>query len=190
MGEEISKPIKRYISKDTELRFLNAFARTMNVSLACKQAGLKSTGNLYDQRKVDPELARKWQEIEDQKLDELEEHIWNDAKDHREDRKWVLSRRRPDKWSEKRTVAGKMEIHKTVDVTLLTTKELQQIAAQEIEEAEYEESDSRPPRALPGGGATPDYGPAEGSGDSPDDPPTEADSQDNVGAGDSGEAGS
>ena len=117
--------------------FLECLQRVgMNVSKACREAGVgKST--VYLERQRNPDFAAQWQEVEDSLLDELEEHQFRDARVNPEDRRWVLSRRRKARWSERQQVqaAGAGEgllAGGQVDVKELSDAQLQAIVKEHL----------------------------------------------------------
>ena len=127
---------KSHLSKAKAEAFLSKLGEVMDVTATAKMIGLKSARALYAERKANPEFAERWKEIEDARLDQLEALQWQAALEHREDRRWVLSRRRQGQWSEKHTVGGRVEVEHTVNIKELSTEDLQRIASQAVE-AEY-----------------------------------------------------
>jgi hypothetical protein len=129
------KPIshKRGISVEKEKKFLAALRTTkMNVTQAAKLAGLKGASGLYRHRAQDLEFAERWAEIEDEILDALEEAQYRDAEVKPEDRRYVLSRRRARRWSEKAALAVAVQSVTSLPmkpIEELTDDELLQIAA-------------------------------------------------------------
>ena len=121
------------VSKAKVESFLEKLRECMDVTAAAKMVGLKSPRSLYAERQANPEFAERWKEIEDERLDQLEALQWQAALEHREDRRWILSRRRPSQWSEKHTVGGKVEVEHTINGKELTTDELHKIAAKAVE---------------------------------------------------------
>jgi len=127
-------PSNRYrkLSKVKADRFLVALEEcAMNVSAACLQAKV-SRSKVYAQREVDPDFRSDWQEVEDKLLDELEEKQWKDARVNPEDRRWVLARRRKQRWSAstEHTVSG--EVSHTHTIEALPTAQLEQILASHL----------------------------------------------------------
>ena len=123
-------PRTQFVSKARQEKFLEAFARTLNVSQAAREIGIHyGSSVLYSQKRADEEFRERWDAIEQSRLDELEALQWKAALEFREDRRWVLSRRRPNKWSERHTtVGGKVEIEHTVNLKELSREELLRIA--------------------------------------------------------------
>ena len=88
------------ISRETQEVFLHHFAQTMNVSESARRAGLKSPRAIQRERESNPKFAEEWELIEEGKLDQLEAAVWQDALEHKEDRRWVLSKLRK-RWCNK-----------------------------------------------------------------------------------------
>jgi len=98
--------LKRSLSPEREEKFLAALRTTkMNVTAACRVAGMKGTGAVYTHRRQDPEFAEKWLAVEEEILDTLEEAQYRAAEEKAEDRRFVLARRRAKRWSEKAALA-------------------------------------------------------------------------------------
>jgi len=147
------KPIshKRGVSVEKEEKFLAALRTTkMNVTQAAKLAGLKSASGLYRHRAQDLEFAERWAEIEDEILDALEEAQYRDAEVKPEDRRYVLSRRRAKRWSEKAALAVAVQstagLQKPIEE--LTDDELLQIAAAGTQLLGEDAGDDRPVEAT------------------------------------------
>ena len=148
-------PQRRAISEEKEKKFLEHLkTMEMNVSAAARAAGLKGTGGLYRHRRDNPEFAERWAEIEDEILDGLEEDQYRDAKTRSEDRRYVLSRRRAKRWSEKAAIAvavGPTDAVPQKPIGELTDDDLMAIAASAgamLGPAEQNERDGR--RAVEG----------------------------------------
>ena len=122
---------RSYLATSTQDAFLEALKkRRLNVSAACRSIGLGSTSAVYEQRKVDPEFAARWLEVEQEILDALEEKQLEAAEKGNEDRRWVLSRRRPSRWSERSAHLFKAQIEHRVTVEELSREELLRIVAE------------------------------------------------------------
>ena len=108
--------------------FLRELAKSnLNVTKAAHAAGLRSTGGLYLDRKANSAFAERWQQIEDELLDELEAHHYRDALERPEDRRWVLSRRRRGRWGDRQQVAveGDIEhVHSVREIPMAQLEEL------------------------------------------------------------------
>ena len=120
---------RNFLTPDNQTAFLLALAdRKLNVTAACRAAGLASTSGVYEQRKIDPEFARRWQEIEEELLDSFEEKQMEAAERGNEDRRWVLSRRRAGRWSERNAhLSVKAEVEHRVSVKELSREDLMRI---------------------------------------------------------------
>jgi|3_EtaG_2_1085321.scaffolds.fasta_scaffold00658_2 hypothetical protein len=131
-------PGHQRVSQARKEKFLVALAKTMNVAAAAKLIGMPyGPAALYEQRAADPEFKKRWEEVENLKLDELEALQWKAALEHREDRRWVLSRRRPGKWSEKHTHGGKVEVEHTLNIKQMSRDDLLKIAQAGAVQADY-----------------------------------------------------
>ena len=63
---------KNYVAperQDTFLRYLRA--HKLNVTAACRSTGLAGTGGVYLQRRCDEDFRQKWEQVEDEALDQL-----------------------------------------------------------------------------------------------------------------------
>jgi len=121
---------KHYVAAEKKERFLQELRDGgMNVTAACKKAGISSTAGIYSERRVDPAFARAWKEIEEALLDHLEELQYKSALERPEDRRWVLARRRPRAWSEKKQTLVNGEVRVGVSVRDMTDEELLAIIA-------------------------------------------------------------
>ena len=92
---------KNYVAperQETFLRFLRA--HKLNVTAACRSTGLAGTGGVYLQRRCDEDFRQRWEQVEDEFLDQLEEHQFRAAGENSADRRWTLRRRRPVRWTE------------------------------------------------------------------------------------------
>lgn len=127
---------KQYVSVPKKEAFLVALRETgLNVSAACRKAGIASTAGVYTQRKLDPVFAQQWQEIEEELLDHLEELQFKSALERPEDRRWVLARLRP-KFSEHRHthITGEVAVRSMRE---LSDSELEALIARGRVEGEY-----------------------------------------------------
>ena len=92
---------KNYVAperQDTFLRYLRA--HKLNVTAACRSTGLAGTDGVYLQRRCDEDFRQRWEQVEDEFLDQLEEHQFRAAQENSTDRRWTLRRRRPVRWTE------------------------------------------------------------------------------------------
>ena len=81
-----------WVAPKKRASFLRELAKSnLNVTKAAHAAGLRSTGGLYLDRKANSAFAVRWQQIEDELLDELEAHQYRDALERPEDRRWGLA---------------------------------------------------------------------------------------------------
>ena len=81
-----------WVAPEKRAKFLRELTKSnLNVTKAAHAAGLRSTGGLYLDKKANSEFAERWQEIEDELLDELEVHQYRDARKRPEDRRWGLA---------------------------------------------------------------------------------------------------
>jgi hypothetical protein len=100
---------KNYISPERQQTFLRYLkAHTLNVTAACRSAGLAGTSGVYLQRRSDEAFRRHWEEVEEEVLDELESLQWNAAQGSSRDRRWTLNRRRPTRWTERPQIASQV----------------------------------------------------------------------------------
>jgi hypothetical protein len=76
---------------------------------------------------MDPEFKAQVDAIKDGHLDQLEQAQWEDAKIRPEDRRWVLSRQRPEEWSEKKNIAHTGKIEHTHRLEQMTDEQLEEI---------------------------------------------------------------
>ena len=121
------------LSRDRQQKFLQELRRTrLNVSAAAKRSGLSSPGACYMQRKSDPDFAEEWAQVEAELLDELQEKTFEAATRESVDRRWVLSRRRPDRWARKTAVGESIDHHQ--DIRDMTDDELVAIVQRGVEE--------------------------------------------------------
>ena len=118
------------ISRESQEVFLHHFAQTMNVSESARRAGLKSPRAVQRERESNPKFAEEWELIEEGKLDQLEAAVWQDALDHKEDRRWVLSKLRK-RWADKKKVEG--VINHNVDIKALSKADLLKIIGRHVE---------------------------------------------------------
>ena len=118
------------ISREKQEVFLHHFAQTMNVSQSARKAGLKSPREVQRERESNPKFAEEWEMIEESKLDQLEAELWKDALEHKEDRRWVLSKLRK-RWADKKKVEG--VINHNVDIKSLSKADLLKIVGRPVE---------------------------------------------------------
>lgn len=75
-------------------RFLAQLAKTPNVSKAARAAGI-SRSEAYKRKNRDPEFAQAWDDLEEESLDDLEEHMRaNRAMDSDKVAMWLLEKKR------------------------------------------------------------------------------------------------
>ena len=123
------------LSPARQKKFLEALKETkMNVTAAARKSGLTSPVACYMQRKADPDFAEQWADIETELIDALEEQEFRDAKRASADRHWVLARRRPERWAQKRQTAIDGVIEHRHEIRDMTDKELMAIVAKGVEE--------------------------------------------------------
>ena len=84
--------------------FLQVFAATGNVAKAAKAACVRPSAAYYA-RNTCQEFAGAWIQAELDARFHLEGKVYEDAENNPENAKWILSRRFPDVWGEKRTVS-------------------------------------------------------------------------------------
>ncbi len=94
------------------------------MTAACRATGLAGTAGVYLQRKSDENFRKRWEDVVDQVLDDLEERQWQAAESNTTDRRWVLNRRHPDRW------VKPIEEEIKAEVSSLTDEELERIIAQ------------------------------------------------------------
>ena len=126
------------LSRDRQQKFLQELRRTrLNVSAAAKRSGLSSPGACYMQRKSDPDFAQEWAQVENEMLDELQEKTFEAATRDSVDRHWVLSRRRPDRWTQKRKTPIE-DANQHHDIRDMTDEELMAIVQRGVEEGDLD----------------------------------------------------
>ena len=108
--------IENLVSKDKQDAFIEALRdRNLNVTAAAKLAEVDKS-NIYKQRKYSEEFAKAWAEVEEELMDDLEEDQFRAAKKEGQDRRYILSRRRGQRWSEKQAIASKVTVeHRRAD---------------------------------------------------------------------------
>tara|TARA_R100001244_G_scaffold127170_1_gene97688 strand:- start:669 stop:1070 length:402 start_codon:yes stop_codon:yes gene_type:complete len=108
--------IENLVSKDKQDAFIEALRdRKLNVTAAAKLAEVDKS-NIYKQRKYSEEFAKAWAEVEEELIDDLEEDQFRAAKKEGQDRRYILSRRRGQRWSEKQAIASKITVeHRRAD---------------------------------------------------------------------------
>ena len=117
---------KNYVAperQETFLRFLRA--HKLNVTAACRSTGLAGTGGVYLQRRCDEDFRQRWEQVEDEFLDQLEEHQFRAAGENSTDRRWTLRRRRPVRWTESKQ--GETQTDVAPDVAGLSDEALMRI---------------------------------------------------------------
>ena len=130
---------RNYVAAEKKARFLEALRESgLNVTAACKKAGIASRAGVYTQRAVDLDFAQQWSAIEEELLDTLEELQYKEALVRGEDRRWVLARLRP-KFSERRHthITGEVAVRSVRD---MSDEELEMILARgrvAVEPADY-----------------------------------------------------
>jgi hypothetical protein len=96
---------RNYVAPERQAVFLRHLqSARLNVSAACRSTGLAGTAGGYLQRKTDPAFRQCWEEVEAEVLDSLEEHQFKAAQNNAINRRFVLSRRRSERWSNTQTV--------------------------------------------------------------------------------------
>ena len=120
---------RNYVAAEKKARFLEALRESgLNVTAACKKAGIASRAGVYTQRAVDLDFAQQWSAIEEELLDTLEELQYKEALVRGEDRRWVLARLRP-KFSERRHTHITGEVTVGLDVRSMSDAELEALIA-------------------------------------------------------------
>ena len=103
--------------------FLTAFRVHGVASAAARTAGVQRT-TVYERRNNNPEFAALWAEAEQDAIDAIELAVWNAviAEGDMQTGRWILSRRRPEKWGDKMALehsgpdGGPIEVEHQVDV--------------------------------------------------------------------------
>ena len=95
------------------------------MTAACRSTGLAGTGGVYLQRRCDEDFRQRWEQVEDEFLDQLEEHQFRAAQENSTDRRWTLRRRRPVRWTESKQVETQTDV--APDVAGLSDEELMRI---------------------------------------------------------------
>lgn len=115
-----------YLSQETRDKVIKHYAKTLNLAKAAKLCGI-TRGAISSERKINPEFDQMMQEILDAELDTLEEEQHQAAHERSDDRRFVLTRRRPDVWSEKKQTQVSGHISVGHHVRDLTDSELEAI---------------------------------------------------------------
>jgi hypothetical protein len=121
--------VRNFVAPDRQKTFLR-FLRThlLNVTAACRSSGLAGTASAYLQRRNDEDFRRRWEQIEEEVLDQLESSQWRAAKEDSTDRRWTLKRRRATRWSERRQISPTASTTEQCDVVHLSDEDLIRIA--------------------------------------------------------------
>jgi hypothetical protein len=143
MTKEIVRRTTNALSRPRQEKFLQALEeKRMNVSAACRKAGI-ATSTAYHQRRMDESFAAEWQVIEDNLLDHLEEHEWKEAETDGKSRRWIMTRLRPDRWGDHKTTKVEGTVKHVHSVKELDDDQLKEIVRRGIQEgaidAEYAE---------------------------------------------------
>jgi hypothetical protein len=123
-GAAVRRPIFRenHVAPARQDEFLRCLSRNgLNVTAACRATGLAGTAGVYLQRKYDEDFRKRWEDVVDQILDDLEERQWQAAETNPTDRRWVLNRRRAERW------VKPIEEEIRSEVSSLTDEELERI---------------------------------------------------------------
>lgn len=125
---------QNYVSHDRQKTFLR-FLRIhlLNVTAACRSAGLAGTAGVYLQRRRDDDFRKQWEQIEEEVLDEAESGQWRAAQEDSVDRRWTLNRRRPGRWRDSRQIASQTAAEPPGDVVQMSDEDLIQIASCETD---------------------------------------------------------
>ena len=98
-----------------EERFLVAFEHTVNVSKAAKKVGI-ARSTAYTYRKDNPEFKRKWDDIEDARLDDLEVEGYRRAEEESDTLLiFILKARRPARYNPTKNVRIDGSIEHSID---------------------------------------------------------------------------
>ena len=128
-------PAAGYLSPKRQTQFLRALRKhSLNVSAACRAIGLQGTSGAYRERAHNPDFRRRWQEVQDMLLDQLEALIWQDARTDSKARRWVLSRQRPERWGTGRQVKVRKETERYHSLQEIPTAELERILLEKYPE--------------------------------------------------------
>jgi|TARA_R100001530_G_C4300507_1_gene150305 DnaJ-domain-containing protein 1 len=118
--------IENRVSPEKQEAFIVALRkRNLNVTAAAKLARVDKA-SLYKQRKISEEFAQAWADVENELLDDLEERQYEAALEKGEDRRYILSRRRGSRWSEKQAHASKVTVEHR-HATEMTDQELENL---------------------------------------------------------------
>ena len=122
------KPAAGYLSPKRQTQFLRALRKYgLNVSAACRAIGLQGTSGAYRERAHNPDFCRRWQEVQDMLLDQLEALVWQDARADSKARRWVLSRQRPERWGTGRQVKVREETERYHSLQEIPTERLERL---------------------------------------------------------------
>ena len=78
----LSASYRGTVKTDKREAFLRALKKDLNVSKAAQEAGLKSTGSLYTERRYNSEFAERWRKIEDEVTEEYRCGRMNTGRSH------------------------------------------------------------------------------------------------------------
>ena len=143
MKKEVVRRNTNALSRPCQEKFLQALEeKRMNVSAACRKAGI-ATSTAYHQRRMDEGFASEWQAIEDNLLDHLEEREWKEAETDGKSRRWIMTRRRSDRWGDHKTTKVEGTVEHVHSVKELDDDQLKAIVQRGLQEgaidAEYAE---------------------------------------------------
>lgn len=123
------------LNPERQMAFLKALAGQVgqgryDVTKAARMAGVGSAAAMYNEAKRNPRFKQAWMQVEDALLDDLESRTYESAQVSGEDRRWVLSRRRRDKWGDTRGSRDALEIAAGSDLRNIPTAVLEQLVAE------------------------------------------------------------
>lgn len=151
---------QHYLSTETQAKVIKHYAKGFNIAKAAKLSGV-TRASIDNERKINPEFDGMMKEILDAELDTLEEEQHLAAHERSDDRRFVLTRRRPETWSEKKQTQVSGHISVGHHVRDLSDKELEDIVMRGklplAAEFTVTEENSHGPQTLP-----PELGPQDG----------------------------
>ena len=105
------------ITSEEKIRFLETLRDTFNVSKAASAIS-RHRSSLYKLRQSDEEFAAAWDEVIEECLDELEEVVYQRAREGKQALYpiFVLKHRRPDRWGDRLKVEADNRVEFVVDL--------------------------------------------------------------------------
>ena len=127
------------ISSDERIQFLDTLRDTFNVSKSASAIS-RHRSSLYKLRQADEEFAAAWNEVIEECLDELEEVVYQRAREGKQALYpiFVLKHRRPDRWGDR--VKVETEQRSEIIVSLIPFDQMGQPKVIDVE-AEVASSD-------------------------------------------------